>query len=75
MRVLRTPDERFEGLADWPYKPHYVEISDDLRVQISPSGRSVTCRYCSRCGAIIPLTLKEAHDDFHHQIAPPEAAP
>ena len=23
MDVLRTPDERFEGLADWPYTPRY----------------------------------------------------
>lgn len=24
--VLRTPDERFENLADYPFAPHYVEI-------------------------------------------------
>lgn len=28
MDVLRTPDERFEGLADWPFKPNYLEIRD-----------------------------------------------
>lgn len=28
MDVLRTPDERFEGLADWPYAPRYTEITD-----------------------------------------------
>jgi len=26
--VLRTPEERFEGLADWPYAPRYTEIKD-----------------------------------------------
>ncbi|MCB1014065.1 MAG: haloalkane dehalogenase [Acidimicrobiales bacterium] len=26
MDTLRTPDDRFEGLADWPYAPNYVEI-------------------------------------------------
>ena len=26
--VLRTPDERFEALTDFPYAPHYVEIND-----------------------------------------------
>lgn len=26
--VLRTPDERFEGLADWPYAPRYTEVTD-----------------------------------------------
>lgn len=28
MDVLRTPDTCFEGLADWPYEPRYVEVSD-----------------------------------------------
>jgi haloalkane dehalogenase len=28
MKVLRTPDERFEGLSDWPFKPHYAQVSD-----------------------------------------------
>jgi pimeloyl-ACP methyl ester carboxylesterase len=27
MTALRTPDERFAGLPDWPYPPHYI---DDL---------------------------------------------
>jgi haloalkane dehalogenase len=27
MRVLRTPDERFENLADYPFAPHYVEVA------------------------------------------------
>ncbi len=26
MDTLRTPDDRFEGLPDWPYAPNYVEI-------------------------------------------------
>ncbi len=29
MRVLRTPDARFEGLADYPFEPHYTEIVTD----------------------------------------------
>jgi haloalkane dehalogenase len=28
MRILRTPDERFAGLADWPFAPHYADIVD-----------------------------------------------
>ncbi len=28
MQVLRTPDERFLGLADWPFEPHYLEVTD-----------------------------------------------
>lgn len=28
MQVLRTPDSRFEGLADYPFPPNYAEITD-----------------------------------------------
>jgi len=28
MDVLRTPDERFAGLADWPYAPRYANLVD-----------------------------------------------
>ena len=28
MDVLRTPDERFEGLADWTFAPRYTEVTD-----------------------------------------------
>jgi haloalkane dehalogenase len=28
MQVLRTPDERFEGLPGFPFAPHYAEIPD-----------------------------------------------
>ena len=27
MPVIRTPDERFDNLPDFPYQPHYVEIN------------------------------------------------
>jgi len=26
MRALRTPDDRFDGLPDYPFQPHYVEV-------------------------------------------------
>ena len=29
MKVLRTPDARFEGLSDYPFEPHYTEIDTD----------------------------------------------
>jgi haloalkane dehalogenase len=33
MEILRTPDERFDGLPDYPFEPHYVEITEHrLRV-------------------------------------------
>jgi haloalkane dehalogenase len=43
MDVLRTPDERFEGLPDFPYAPHYTTITDrasgaSLRVAVIDEG-------------------------------------
>ena len=29
MKVLRTPDERFENLPDYNFEPHYTEIRDE----------------------------------------------
>ena len=26
MKVLRTPDERFAGIADFPFAPHYSDF-------------------------------------------------
>ena len=28
MNILRTPDSRFDNLLDWPFKPHYTQITD-----------------------------------------------
>ncbi len=28
MKVLRTPDEPFSNLPDYPFEPHYAEIPD-----------------------------------------------
>lgn len=28
MKTLRTPEDRFAGLPDFPYAPHYVEVAD-----------------------------------------------
>ena len=28
MTILRTPDDRFRGLPDYPFSPNYVEIGD-----------------------------------------------
>jgi haloalkane dehalogenase len=29
MQTLRTPDDRFDGVPDFPYTPRYCEVSDD----------------------------------------------
>jgi haloalkane dehalogenase len=42
MDVLRTPDERFEGLPDYPFAPHYLQVPDgaggELRVHYVDEG-------------------------------------
>lgn len=41
MRALRTPDERFAGLADFPFEPHYTEV-DGLRIHHVEAGSGPT---------------------------------
>ncbi len=38
MDVVRTPDERFMGLPDWDFEPHYVEVGGGLRVHVVDEG-------------------------------------
>lgn len=37
MNVLRTPDDRFQDLPEFPYRPHYVEVNG-LRVHYLDEG-------------------------------------
>lgn len=37
MDILRTPDERFVNLPDYPFEPHYVEV-DGLRIHFLDEG-------------------------------------
>jgi haloalkane dehalogenase len=36
--VMRTPDERFSALPDFPFEPHYAEVGDGLRVHYLDEG-------------------------------------
>src|SRR5208337_3863576 len=38
MKVLRTPDDRFANLPDFPFTPHYCEVKD-------PDGTSIRIHY------------------------------
>jgi len=38
MKILRTPDERFEVLTNWSYEPHYVELDDKIRIHYVDEG-------------------------------------
>lgn len=79
MDVLRTPDERFENLPDWPYEPHYLTVTDadgtDLRIHYVDEG--------PREGSLVLLMhgepswaylyrhiIKMLADDGHRVIAP-----
>ncbi len=37
MKLLRTPDERFENLPDFSYEPHYFEV-DEIRIHYVDEG-------------------------------------
>jgi haloalkane dehalogenase len=38
MEALRTPDSRFADLEGFPFEPHYVELSDGLRMHYLDEG-------------------------------------
>lgn len=48
MKILRTPDERFENLPDYPFEPNYLEVPDgeggNLRIHYLDEGpRDAAC--------------------------------
>ena len=38
MKILRTPDERFVGLADYPFAPNFHQVTPDLRLHYVDEG-------------------------------------
>jgi haloalkane dehalogenase len=38
VQALRTPDDRFEALTDFPFTPHYAEVTDGLRMHYLDEG-------------------------------------
>ena len=38
MNILRTPDEQFQSLPDFPFAPHYATTADGLRVHYLDEG-------------------------------------
>ncbi len=38
MTILRTPDDRFQNLPDYPFAPNYVEVGDGLRMHYVDEG-------------------------------------
>ena len=41
---MRTPDERFTGLPDWPYAPRYLARPDGLRLHYVDEGSPAAAR-------------------------------
>jgi histidine triad (HIT) family protein len=37
-RVLRTPDDCFEGIVDYPWEPHYAQLSNGLHMAYIDAG-------------------------------------
>ncbi len=46
MPVARTPEARFDGLPDYPFAPHWLEV-DGLRVHYVDEGRGAPCCSCT----------------------------
>jgi haloalkane dehalogenase len=39
MKILRTPEERFQNLADYPFKPNYIE-TDGIKIHYVDEGKN-----------------------------------
>jgi haloalkane dehalogenase len=50
VRVLKTPEDRFAGLADWPYAPRYAHVID-------PDGTAMQMHYVDEGPADGPVVL------------------
>ena len=37
--ILRTPEERFKNLADYPFTPHYLQVAPGLRMHYLDEGK------------------------------------
>ena len=64
MAMLRTPDERFQDLPDFPFAPHYVEI-DGARVHYVDEGEGE---------AILCLHGEPSWSFLYRKMIPPLAA-
>lgn len=51
MNVLRTPDDRFEDLSDYPFKAHYADVQD------GPDGVRLRAHYVDEGPSDAPVVL------------------
>ncbi|MBP6363121.1 MAG: haloalkane dehalogenase [Novosphingobium sp.] len=73
MKVLRTPDAAFAGIADFPFAPHYLEITDP------DDGTKLRVHYVDEGPRDAPIVLMMHGEPswcylYRHMIAPIVAA-
>lgn len=70
-RVLRTPEERFADLPDFPFAPHYLTVPDadlgPLRMHYLDEGEA-------RCGTVLMLHGEPSWSFLYRKLVPPVAA-
>ena len=71
MNVLRTPDDRFQNLPEFPYRPHYVELND-LRVHYveEGSGDPILCLHGEPSWSYIYRRMIPLLSAHHRVVAP-----
>ena len=72
MQSLRTPDERFVGLVDYPFAPRYVDVTD-------PDGGTLRAHYLDEGPSdAAPVLLMHGEPSwsylYRHMIPPLVAA-
>jgi haloalkane dehalogenase len=73
MDVFRTPDERFENLAGFPYEPNYVEV-DGLRLHHvdEGSGQTVLCFHGEPSWAYLYRHMLDRLVETGHRVVCPD---
>src|SRR5690348_4982799 len=71
MNILRTPDDRFENLPEFPYTPHYVHIKD-LRIHYVDEGQgsNIVCLHGEPTWSFVYRKIINALSPGHRVIAP-----
>ncbi len=80
MQILRTPDERFATLADWPYEPTYTHVtqgSDRLRVAHYDAGprdatTTVLCMHGEPSWSYLYRKMIPAFTSAGHRVIAPD---
>jgi haloalkane dehalogenase len=67
VQVLRTPDERFAGIGDYPFAPHYCQVTPDLRLHYVDEGPR-------EAKAVLMLHGEPTWSYLYRKMIPPVAA-